>query len=103
MDEKTDGTKQSKKIQLVGQFYYTLSRVHRKAINYVAYGETEDDKLLRVQDVFVDLETLINGIFKDVPEFVPTPIPEEDCKPPDCYWNEELGMCMCRPDAPINP
>ncbi len=54
--EAKNNAREMEKARLVSQFYYTLALLQSKAIKYVAYGETVEDKIVRLKDVVMSLE-----------------------------------------------
>jgi hypothetical protein len=86
-------TTEAGKTKLVGEFYYLLARLQTQAINYVACGETDADKLRRVQDII----KLVKKTGAEIPDEDGSGVPHhgpEHCEPP-CYVDRGTGMCMC--------
>jgi hypothetical protein len=84
--EAIDNGREMEKTKLVSEFYYSLALLQSKAIQYVAYGETVDDKLLRIKDVIMSVEKTGN-------EILANDVPAEDCG--SCCWDYNLKMCIC--------
>ncbi len=73
---------------LMSEFYYSLSLLHHKAINYVAHGKTQDDKFARVRNI-------INLTIKTGEQIIDVhTVPHEHCEPP-CWVDQATGVCMC--------
>ena len=86
--EKLDYAKETEKALVMSEFYYSLSLLHHKAINYVAHGETQEEKYARVKNI-------INLVRKTGVQIIDEhPVPHEHCEPP-CWTDEATGMCMC--------
>lgn len=87
--EQIDSAKELEKAKLISEFYYSLARLQTRAINYVAYGETEDEKIERVKSVIEQVQETIKLVGETGLE-----IPRKDCDPP-CHWDDMVGMCIC--------
>ncbi len=78
------------KAELVSEFYYSLSLMQSQAVNYVAFGETEGDKVERILTII----EMVREILKKTGE-TGLQIRENEC-PESCTWNPQLGMCICK-------
>jgi hypothetical protein len=88
--EKIDYEKATEKALVMSEFYYSLSLLHHKAINYVAHGETQDDKYARVKEII----QLVTKTGVQIVDYNPV-FNEEPCDIPPCRRDEMTGMCMC--------
>ena len=87
-------TMEAGKTQLIGEFYYSLALLQTQAVNYVASGKTDEDKLRRVQEII----NLVKKTGAEIPDKdggggVPTDGPEH-CHSP-CYTDKLMTMCIC--------
>lgn len=86
-------TKEIDKTRIIGEFYYSLARLQTQATNYVAYGESDDDKLGRVQKII----ELLKKTGAEIPDEGGDTMPDdslEHCESP-CYGDRNLMMCIC--------
>lgn len=87
--EQAYQTAETEKGKLVGEFYYSLALMQTQAINYVAIGETEGNKIERMKTII----ELVGEIIKETGE-MGLQTREKEC-PETCQWNPQLGMCCC--------
>lgn len=91
--EQSVQTKEIDKTRIIGEFYYSLARLQTQATNYVAYGESDDDKLRRVQHII----ELVKKTGAEIPDEGGSNVPNdsfEHCHSP-CYGDRNLMMCIC--------
>ncbi len=64
-------------------------KVQTQTINYVAFGETEGDKVERIKTVIEQVREIIKIVGKTELQSRLGECPET------CQWNPQLGMCCC--------
>lgn len=86
--EQTVQTMEIDNAKVVGEFYYTLALMQTRAIEYVALGETDDDKINRVISITEKFRKLLEGVIDPGVESPGT------CEPP-CHPDANLKLCVC--------
>ncbi|CAN5441209.1 hypothetical protein BH10ACI1_BH10ACI1_18340 [soil metagenome] len=85
--EQANQTMEIDNAKVVGEFYYTLALMQTKAIEYVALGETDDDKISRIISITEKFRKLISGVVDPNSGSGP-------CEPP-CFPDANFKMCFC--------